>query len=380
MTSRDTAIVQLCLPHYRVPFFVELTQRLSNRLTIIAGQDTFNGSPASVSCTPELNRIEVHNVYVANQIAVQPLPWLAFKSSIAVLQFDPRILSNLWLLLWRKWSRRPSIWWGHGLSRRRNSPTWVLCLRRWMAQQADALIFYDERGREEFLRLGLPQDKLFVANNSIDVEIIRCLSLQHRAERRHILFIGRLISNKKADLLVEGFARAYRQLPEGTRLIIIGDGPEKNRLTSLIYERQIAEAVALAGEITDDVELAPLFAQSAICVSPGAIGLSAIHSLAYGVPLLVADAEPHGPEIEVLLPGETGEYFPANNADALANHLVELLSHPQRLADMGDKGRDLVQAKYSVQHMADVFLQAFDYVGARHSGGSCHEGPSSHTR
>lgn len=374
------SIVQLCLPHYRVPLFVELTRRTPQGLVIIAGIYSFNGSPVSVNHTPPLNRIVVHNFYLANQLAIQSLPPMAWESSIAILQFDPRILSNLWLLLQRKRLRRPVILWGQGLSRRLFSPAWTVRLRSWMAHQADALIFYDERGRQDFLRLGLPKEKLFVANNSIDVEAVWSLSLQHRAERRHILFIGRLISNKKADLLVEGFARAYRRLPKGTRLIIIGDGPERNRLTSLIYERQIAEAVALAGEITDDVELAPLFAQSAICVSPGAIGLSAIHSLAYGVPLLVADAEPHGPEIEVLLPGETGEYFPANDADALANRLVELLAHPQRLADMGDKGRDLVQAKYSVQHMADVFLQAFDYVEARHSGGSCHEGSSSHTR
>jgi glycosyltransferase involved in cell wall biosynthesis len=365
MSGNEAVIVQLCLPHYRVPFFAELTQRMSGSVTIIAGQDSFGGSPVSVPNTSELNRIDVRNAYLANQIAVQPLPRLAFESSIAVLQFDPRILSNLRLFWWRKWSKRPVIWWGHGLSRRRSSPAWVLRLRRWLAHHADALIFYDERGREEFLRLGLPQGKLFVADNAIDVARIRPLSLKYSGERKNVLFIGRLIPSKKADLLVEGFARARALLPIDTRLVIVGDGPERGRLASLIRVHQISEAVDLVGGVTDDVELAPLFAQSAVCVSPGYVGLSAIHSLAYGVPLLVADTEPHSPEIEVLLPGETGEYFAANNADALANRLVELLAHPQRLAIMGDSGRNLVQEKYSVQHMADVFLQAFDYVIAR---------------
>lgn len=358
----DAVIIQLCLPHYRVPFFAELTQRMSGNLTIIAGQGSFGGSPASVPHTPELKRIEVHNRFLANKFVVQSLPRLAFESYTAVLPFDPRILSNLRLLMSRKRSRHPSIWWGHGLSRRRDSPSWVLRLRFWMAQQADALIFYNEQGKEDFSWLGLPQDKLFVANNAIDIAHIRSMSSQFLGERKKVLFIGRLIPSKKADLLIEGFARAIPELPVGTRLVIVGDGPEREQLTALVREYQVTEAVDFMGEITDEVELAPIFSQSALCVSPGPIGLSAIHSLAYSVPLLVADEEPHGPEVEVLLPGKTGEYFAANNAVVLASRLVQLFAHPQRLATLGENGRNLVHTKYSVQHMADVFMDAFGYV------------------
>lgn len=357
-----SVIVQLCLPHYRVPLYSAISRQLEGSFAVIAGPYSYEGSPKSVDDTPDITRIRVSNYFLMNRFAFQTLPALAFNCPIAVLEFDSRIVSNLWLFLVRRHRKLPVILWGHGLSRRRNSPRWIVHLRRWMAHQADALIFYDERGRQDFLKLGLPEEKLFVANNSIDVERIQSLSLKNRAKRKNILYIGRLIPAKKADLLIEGFARAYNRLPEGTRLVIVGDGPERGRLTSLVQAHEIAELVDLAGEITDDAELAPRFAESAVCVSPGYVGLSAIHSLAFGVPLLVADAEPHSPEIEVFLPGKTGEFFKANDADALADSLVKLLANRQLLADMGKTGWDLVQAKYSVQHMADVFLRAFDYV------------------
>lgn len=355
-------IVQLCLPHYRVPFYTALSKLIRGQLAIITGPYSYGGSPRSVETMAEITQIRTRNSFVMNRLAFQMLPSFVWSCPIVVLEFDLRILSNLALFAVRRGRNLPVILWGHGLSRRRNSPQWIIRLRRWMAQQADALIFYDEQGREDFSRLGLPQDKLFVAHNAIDVAHIRSLASNCTAERKNVLFIGRLISSKKADLLVEGFARARPKLPEGTRLVIVGDGPERERLASLVQARQISEVVNLVGEVTDDVKLAPLFAESAICVSPGYVGLSAIHSLAYGVPMLIADDEPHSPEIEAFEPGRNGEYFAANDPDALANRLVELLVNPQRLALMGNNGRDLVQARYSVQHMADVFVQAFDFV------------------
>ena len=134
----------------------------------------------------------------------------------------------------------------------------------------------------------------------------------------------------------------------------------------MAQETQLADAVEFVGEKTNETELAPLFARSIVSVSPGPIGLAAIHSLAYGVPILVSDNEPHSPEIEALVPGENGAYFPANDSAALADKLVEMLSQPNRLIEMGLRGQSLVQSKYSVQNMANVFSQAFDYLSLIH--------------
>ncbi len=358
----DVVIIQPCLPHYRIPFFAELSRRLDGRLIVVAGPYNFGKSPVSVPHTPEVKRIDVRNIFVANRLAIQTPPSVTWSCPIAVLSFDIRTLSNLWLFAERRRRRLPTIFWGHGLSARPNSPRWVRSLRVWLARQADAVIFYSDKGKRDFVQLGVGEDKLFVAHNSIDIEAIGQAAARCSAERKDVLFIGRLIPAKKVDLLIQAFARALPRLSSDTRLIVTGDGPERSNLVALTRELGVSQSVEFVGEKTREEDLAPIFARGAVCVSPGYIGLSAIHSLAYGVPLLVADNEPHSPEIEAFVPKENGEYFAANDPNSLANRLVEMLAQPDRLREMGIKGQMSVQRKYSVQNMVDVFLQAFDYV------------------
>jgi glycosyltransferase involved in cell wall biosynthesis len=362
MSDWRIAIIQLCLPHYRVPFFQALTSSQHNSVCVVAGEHHFRPSPQSVGNTEGINRIPVSNYFVANQLAFQRLPGFVSVCPVCIMELNPRIVTNLLLLRKRHQRRLPTILWGHGLSPRPNSPRWVEKVRLQMAHQADALIFYSNKGRDDFLRLGVSKDKLFVAHNSIDVDEIRAQAQKVQAVRTDILFIGRLIPGKKVDLLIHGYSRAQRNLPKGTRLIIIGDGPQRSQLESLVSELGITEKVDFVGEKTQEAELASYFARSAVSVSPGCIGLSAVHSLAYGVPLLIADKEPHGPEIEAFEAGKNGEYFTANSADALGEQLVKMLSHPERLASMGTYGQEGVFRNLSVQRMVEVFRSAVNYV------------------
>jgi glycosyltransferase involved in cell wall biosynthesis len=171
--------------------------------------------------------------------------------------------------------------------------------------------------------------------------------------------VGRLIPAKKVDVLVDGFQKALSGLISDTKLIIVGDGPERARLAALVENYGIADRVEFRGEILDNVALAPLFAESLLTVSPGYVGLSVIHSLAFGVPVLVADNEPHSPEVEVLVPGRNCEYFEADSAESLAGNLLKMLSSPQRLLEMGRAGFDDVTKKYSLEQMTETFMKAF---------------------
>jgi glycosyltransferase involved in cell wall biosynthesis len=356
-------ILQLCLPHYRVPLFIELTRQLSGSLSIISGANYSVTGPSSVLNIPGVHQINVNNLFIMDKFAIQyPLPRSLFTNDVTVLEFNPRILSNLWILIHRKQRMRPVILWGHGLSPRPKRQQLVKKLRQWMAKCADAIIFYSQKGANDFIQLGLPAEKLFVAHNSVDVEKILQLAAKYSTKRKHILFVGRLIAAKKVDLLIEAFYKASGHLPDETKLIIIGDGPERMKLFSQTKELGILEKVEFAGQITDDELLALYFARSLLLVSPGCIGLVAIHSYAYGVPVLVADTEPHGPEVEVLVPGRNCESFCAGNSDALSKKLIELLAQPSTLLAMGWAAREDVKGQYSLQHMSGVFLRAFDYV------------------
>src|SRR5581483_7439328 len=145
---------------------------------------------------------------------------------------------------------------------------------------------------------GVPKNKIFVAWNSIDIDEIDSL-VQHlpMTRRNRVLFIGRLIPEKKPGLLIEAFANASSRLSSDIVLTLVGDGPERTNLERLVRQFNIDDRVEFVGSTYNQDQLAPYFNTSWISVSPGYIGLSAIHSMAFGVPMLVADKEPHSPEI-----------------------------------------------------------------------------------
>lgn len=362
-TNDTIPIVQLCLPHYRIPFYLDLTEKITDRLLVVAGPYNFGGTPLSVAETPGVRRVNIHNRFMLKYsfVVQHPLPPVVFHSRVAVLEFNPRILTTVSTLVRRKQAGRATILWGHGLSYRRKTAGWVRKLRAWMAQRADAAIFFDTQGKQDFIDLGVPAEKLFVAYNSIDVQGIRRLAAKHQAERKHILFVGRLLPGKNVDLLLDGFLRALGNLPPETKLIIIGDGPERTNLRAQTEAAGAGARVELPGEITEEAQLAPYFAQSMLAVYPSGVGLFAIHSLAYGVPMLLADVK-HKPEAEIFVRDRNCAFFAPDDPQALAAQLQSLLAQPDKLQAMGQAGIEDVTARYSVQRMSDVFVQAFDYA------------------
>ena len=359
---KTATILELILPHYREPFFKELTRCFQGKLTIVVGKKSFGGTPVSVESTPELRRINTNNVFIQKKFAFQfPLPRNVWSDDIVVVDFNIRIVSYVWILLLRKLLRRPIILWGHGFSRRENSPSLFRKIRIFFANLADALILYSEQGKQSFIEAGIDEQKLFVANNAIDVRNIDQYLSNDDQQRHHLIYVGRLIPSKKIHLLLKAFANAATHLPEQTKLFIIGDGPERESLLQGV-EEHVRSRVVFTGEITDEEQLAFYFSQSLLAVSPGTIGLFAIHSLAHKVPVLTSDNEAHGPEIELLVDGRNSCFFKANDANDLAEKLKHLVNTPQNLLEMGRIGHKDVVAKYSIQAMCHSFLEAFEYV------------------
>jgi glycosyltransferase involved in cell wall biosynthesis len=97
-------------------------------------------------------------------------------------------------------------------------------------------------------------------------------------------------------------------------------------------------------------------------VSPGCVGLSAVHSLAYGVPMLVARDEAHGPEQVVLRDGVSAAFCASDDPRSLADSLVTLLRDGRRLGAMGEAGRRTVRERFSVSAMAATFERAVAFA------------------
>jgi len=170
----------------------------------------------------------------------------------------------------------------------------------------DKIIFYTEQGKNFALTHKLlPKRKAYFANNTLDTESIwQNYSFKvNLSSPKTILFIGRLIQNKRLDLLFAYYRAVKRQLPE-TRLIIVGDGSESSIVKSEVTKDK---DIIWRGAIVDERLIAQEMARSHIILNPGHSGLSIVHSFCYGKPYVTsAEYKNHPPEIDYLADGHNG--------------------------------------------------------------------------
>lgn len=366
-------VLQRILPPYRVALFRGLAASPGFSLRLAYGQPSAASALESVAAPPGVRTLPLRNIYGGADEAVVVQRGVArllasggYDTLIA--EFNPRILSNVWAA-WR--ARRLGmrvIWWGHGLRPRTSGPA----LRAYLAlsRLADGFVFYSDAGADRFAALGEPREKLFVAWNSVDTQEIERLRRETPLAGRHrVLGIGRLIAPKKNDLLLRAFAQARPALPPQTRLTLIGDGPERAALAALATHLGIAGSVEFAGSLYGQEALAAYFNESWVSVSAGYVGLSAVHSLAYGVPMLVARDEPHSPEIAAVEPGVNARLFPSDDPAALAGALAALAADPAGWASQSAASVHTVRERFSIGAMVRSFEETIRYVHRPQGGG-----------
>jgi glycosyltransferase involved in cell wall biosynthesis len=131
----------------------------------------------------------------------------------------------------------------------------------------------------------------------------------------------------------------------------------------MVDRLHLAEAVSLPGAIFDERELAMYYLSSDLAVSPGYAGLMINHAFIYGVPVLASDdLWLHSPEIAMLQPGRTGEFFADRDAAAYARRVVELLGDQAKLKAMGAACLRLIDEQYNERVMASAFDAAVAYA------------------
>lgn len=220
--------------------------------------------------------------------------------------------------------------WSHGyLSDERGIKGWV---RKLYYKLAHGHLLYGNKAKEIMLEKGFCGQELDVIYNSLDYDsqsrYRNSNSLEDRIRTRSeygigaedivLIAIGRLLPKLKLDQAIEGIS-LLDKAGQRTYLLIIGDGPERRQLEQKADELGVSSRVIFYGECHDESQLSPLYNVSDLSIVMGKVGLSAMHSLAYGVPMLTnSSIAEHFPEIEAVVEGVTGWYFEKDNVSEFA--------------------------------------------------------------
>lgn len=216
-------------------------------------------------------------------------------------------------------------------------------------------LLYGRRAKMLLMQLGWDPSRLHVIHNSLDFEhqsAVRAgIGVDRLCEVRTELFGDpsvpvvacptRLIAMRRLDLLIEALARLAAD-GRPANLLLIGDGPERAALECLAHERGVR--THFEGACYDERRLAELIMSSNVVASPGRVGLTVIHALTYGVPVVShGDACDQAPEWEAIVPGVSGAYFEAGSVDGLAKALRPWLDRPMADPATGEACRSVVE-------------------------------------
>jgi glycosyltransferase involved in cell wall biosynthesis len=151
----------------------------------------------------------------------------------------------------------------------------------------DEHVAVSERTRRDLDRLGVPGAAL--VPNGIEMAEIESVTAADRTV--DVLYAGRLIPEKNVDLLVRAVDELRQEMPD-LRCVIVGDGPERPRIASLVDDLGLESNVELPGTIADYEDVLALMKTAGVFVLPSqreGFGICALEALACGTPVVTND-------------------------------------------------------------------------------------------
>lgn len=349
-------LVQTAVGDYRREFLKIVQQRMADDFLLLVGEKYFDGTTLTrVDLGANQQKI-ANRYYLGNKVSFQTGQFRkVMRAKRAMLELNPRILSNWPLIVGRRLLGRKTCVWGHAWSRNGRGKGGTKA-RDAMIRLAGNILAYTPRDADDF-RQRLPKSVgIYCAPNALypAAEIYdRAVGQPYR-----FLFIGRLVTAKKPDLVLRAFAKSAPDMP-GSRLSIVGSGPLEESLKALASELRVSDQVEFHGHINDLNRLAVLFGESAACLSPGYVGLSAIQSFSFGTPMLVADNEPHSPEIAAVTEGTNSLFFRSDDQQDFADAMKRIWSERDVWQQRRSAIADFCRENYSAERMADGFMEFF---------------------
>lgn len=228
-------------------------------------------------------------------------------------------------------------------------------LRRWVALRCDHIIAVSGPLRDRLLADGCPHNKIGVIPMGVDLAATFVPSEQARS-RGEILFVGRLVRDKGADVLLRAMP-AILERHSGVKLTMVGDGPEKTVLHNVAHSLGIDGQVYFAGALSN-AKLPEYYRRAALLVQPSreeGFGLVVVEALGCGCPVVASDL----PALrDLIVEGETGRFFRCNDAEDLARMVNDILCDPEGAKMMADQGRRFVLLRYDWKCAAHSYLEA----------------------
>lgn len=315
----NTCLIYNYAQHYRKGVFIKLDNELQC--------DSYFGDKMGDVNKMDYNLLPHFQKELINIPLIPPFYWQSGAVSLIFKNYKHYILLgeyyclSTWLILiLSKFSSKKVHLWTHGWY---GNESFLKRLIKNLFWLADNILLYGEYAKKLMIKEGFNAGKLHVVFNSLDYE--RQLKERERLSQNSLygkhfkndnptlIFIGRLTKVKKLDMILEAM-QTLKSEGIHFNFVFVGEGEEKGKLEKLVKDYQLCSSVWFYGASYDEKEISNLIFNATLCISPGNVGLTAMHSLVYGTPVITHNDFPNQmPEFEAIVAGKSGVFFNRNS-------------------------------------------------------------------
>lgn len=367
-------------PLYSRPLWYQLASSENVDYCFYSSQNGFSGiktidinESKSINCDGKLNWFFLKNLFIKNFLFYQTgiiSKCVRTNYDAYILYGEMHCISNWLAAMICKIRKKPLLFWGHGLYG--NEKFIKKAVRLLYYRIADYHLVYGNRSRNLMIESGFNPDKVYVVYNSLDYN-----SHKKIYEKRNqveldqlkkklfpnswnlpvVIFIGRLTKEKKISYLLEAI---QHNMGKGNcyNCLIVGGGSESDNLRNISSSLGISDLVCFYGPCYDDILNGKFIMMSECCVSPGNVGLTAIHSMSLGTPVIThKNMCDQGPEAETIIQDKTGSFFEENNIISLSYVIEDFIANNKKTL-MEMNCLELVREYWNPENQTSVFDKA----------------------
>ena len=346
-------VIYTHFPHYRAPIFDALSRSEAFEYEFFYDQLGTDATILNAMSRPKHRHLKVKKLgpFMVQLGALTQ----ACRSDVEAFIFlgNPFILTTWIAALIARFRGVPTLFWTHGWLKREKG--FKALGRKIFYSISNGLLLYGNRAQDIGVRSGFKAKNLHVIYNSLNYESQKAIRLtlpkvKKRGATPFFLSVGRLVKDLELGLAFDA-AHYLSEITEcAFEIIVVGDGPLRSQLEEQADRLDLN--VKFMGAVYDEEILGQYFNECSAVISPGKLGLLAMHALAYGAPVIThGELDTQMPEVEAIIEGITGAFFLKGNARDLAVKMAPFLESIRTEAQQRT-AIDTVEADYTASIQA----------------------------
>lgn len=230
---------------------------------------------------------------------------------------------------------------------------------------ADYYIAISRKIKEVMVKDGIPDRRIYVIHSGIDPQRFRTATVDPllsefdiKQDEKIVINVAHLAGHKGQKYLVRAIPQVLAKLPH-TRFFVIGKGELMEELKALASSLGLKRELVFTGFRSDVGAFYKAADLYVMCSIAEGLGTAVLDALALGKPVVATRA---GGLPEIIEDGKTGRLVAPADPDALAEGIVDLLTHSESANATAKAGQAKVQQSFSIEAMVDGNIEVYQQI------------------